>query len=69
MAATHYLMYRSLEPLSDIFLASRTDWGALEELECELKYRRVPQALTLLLEVRHVLDGSRRCAPATTGGR
>ena len=61
--ATRDLVTQNLLQLSELFLASTSDPQLLEELEDELRYRRDPMALQLLLKVRGRL-GSRVDAAA-----
>ena len=58
------LMGRSLAQLQALFLESRADARALEDLEEELRYRQSPQALALLLEVRRALADASVLHPA-----
>ena len=55
MVTTQFLMSRNLDQLNQLFLDSRLDPEILEQIQDELKYRQMPQALELLVKVRAVL--------------
>jgi len=56
METIYNLSGSSLEQLRTLFQDRRDDPQALAPLEEELRYRRTPQALALLIEVRGALQ-------------
>jgi hypothetical protein len=57
----------NLQQLNKLALASGADVDALAHIEAELKYRREPQALALLVEVRDMLSQSQDAGRALGG--
>lgn len=63
----HALMRQTVKQLEEIFAGSKADETVLKQLEDELRYRGLPHALALLVEVQGVLYGAKASAGTTAG--
>ena len=64
MAMEHAFMTHDIKQLEELFAASTTDPEVLKLIENELRYRQVPHALALLVQVQGALNGARAAVPA-----
>jgi len=60
------LMQHGVGALEEIFSKSKTDYKVLQQLEHELKYRKVPRAAALLTEVQTAMYGATTVIPAVS---
>ena len=58
MSRANTLMTHDIKQLEELFFTSAADLEFLNQLEDELRYRQVPDALKLLIQVQAVLNGA-----------